>query len=144
MSKASLNFRLWALIERSPDIEGEWVAHCLDVDVVSQGTSVMHALDMLGEAVMMTIVEDLDGGSDPLLRRAPNEYFERLHKVVMSGDRVPREVALAADQGNFIYAVSFGVVVDKVKASTKASKAKKRHASGKIPAQHQPVFLAHA
>ena len=51
MSEAvTRTFSCWALIYPSLDVEGEWVAHCLDFDIVSQGTSPGHAGTMIREA----------------------------------------------------------------------------------------------
>jgi predicted RNase H-like HicB family nuclease len=80
-------FSCWAIIRPAEDIPGEWVAHCLDFDVVSQGRSPEHALDMIQEATAMTICDDLNGDRDPMVRRAPGEDWALLYEVVRKGTR---------------------------------------------------------
>ena len=47
------------LLSRSDQVEGQWVAECLDIGLVTQGDSVQHAMEMMLEAVMLVIAEDL-------------------------------------------------------------------------------------
>lgn len=48
----------WVIFEPLAGIPGKWSAHCLDTDVVSQGTSLSHAFRMIVEAVEMILEED--------------------------------------------------------------------------------------
>ena len=68
------------VFKRADDVPGEWVGHCLDLDVVTQGTSLEHVLSMLGEACFMTVCDDVRSGRDPLDRRAPQSYWD-LHSL---------------------------------------------------------------
>ena len=61
---------------------GVWVAHCLDLDVVTQGVSLMHALDMALEATRMVLDADAGSGRNPLERRAPQKYWEKLYRLM--------------------------------------------------------------
>ena len=67
--------RLWLKVSRARDVPGEWVAHCLDFDVVTQGNSRAHALRMVREAVEIVVREDLAAGRNPHARRAPPEFW---------------------------------------------------------------------
>ncbi|MFO0586766.1 MAG: hypothetical protein U0441_04475 [Polyangiaceae bacterium] len=82
-------YNLWFFVKRAEDVPGQWVAHCLDMDVVTQGSSISHALHMLVEAVAMSIVHDQQHGKDPFAgRRAPEEYWEELYSLQERGERV--------------------------------------------------------
>lgn len=77
---------VWALIQPAETIPGEWVAHCLHLDVVSQGRSIEHALDMLREALEMIVSDDIAQGLDPLDRhKAPDEDWLTLASVIKNG-----------------------------------------------------------
>lgn len=92
MVKHDYNF--WVLVQPSADVPGEWIAHCLEVDVVTQGTSINDAFKMAAEATTMVVCEDLAAGRNPLDRRAPDEFWAELWPVVNDGSRKSlREVA---------------------------------------------------
>lgn len=79
----------WAYIVRSDDLKDCWVAHCLDLDVVTQGHSPRHALDMIHEAVALALVDDLNHGLDPRERpRAPAECWEPLLRLFKKHSKV--------------------------------------------------------
>lgn len=60
------------------DLPGQWVAHCLDFDVMSQGDSLRHSLAMLSEALTIVVHEsDLSRH-----KRAPEEDWEEFRKVM--------------------------------------------------------------
>jgi hypothetical protein len=70
---------LTVLVTPAQDLPGQWVAHCLNIDIVTQGDSIQHALAMAREAVLMVVRDDLIRGRDPLQRRpAPEECWEPL------------------------------------------------------------------
>ena len=81
-------FNLWVLVKPSSDVQGEWVAHCLELDVVTQGRSIQHAFQMAAEAATMVVVDDLDAKCDPLDRRAPDQCWTDLWKLLKSGKPV--------------------------------------------------------
>jgi len=81
-------YNFWFVFQRAEDVPGEWVGHCLELDVVSQGTSLKHAAAMLGEACFMTVCDDLMASRDPLERRAPEEYWKALYHIVENGEKV--------------------------------------------------------
>jgi len=76
-------------VQRAEDVEGQWVSHCLDIDVVTQGTSLRNAIEMLCEAVTIVVREsDLSK-----LTAAPLEDWELLFSVQEKGERLPiREI----------------------------------------------------
>jgi hypothetical protein len=81
---------LWILLYRAPDVPDEWIAHCLDMDVVSQGTSFHHAMSMLEEAIVLVMRGDITQGRDPFKRvRAPDEEWVRLHTIQREGGFFP-------------------------------------------------------
>jgi len=74
------------VIERAPDMEGVWVAHCLDFDILSQGTSIAEAAQAVHEAVSVMLEDDFQRGLDPTQREAaPPECWERLNLVRRRG-----------------------------------------------------------
>lgn len=85
----STTLNLWAVARPAPDVPGEWVAHCLELDVMSQGSSLRQAFDMLSEAVQIAWNEDSRVGRDPLSHRAPDDCWAELWEVVNRGERGP-------------------------------------------------------
>lgn len=79
---------LWFVFHRAEDIPGEWVGHCLELDVISQGTSLSHTMRMLGEACAMVMVDDFLAKRDPQERRAPDEYWKALYSLIAHGEPV--------------------------------------------------------
>lgn len=75
-------YNFWVVV-RSCEIEGQWTAHILELDLVTQGNSIEHAFKMAGEAAGMVVVEDLKADRDPLTRRAPAECYAELASIVM-------------------------------------------------------------
>lgn len=81
---------LWLLIKPAPDVPNQWVAHCLDLDIVTQGNSMEHAFEMLREAVGMTVCDDLEAGRDPRRRKkAPQVCWDEWDRILKHGHRVP-------------------------------------------------------
>lgn len=75
---------LWVLVTREEGLPG-WGAHVLDLDVVTQGDTLDHAVAMAEEAAAMTLADDLARGLDPLRRRAPPADWEALHQIQREG-----------------------------------------------------------
>ena len=77
---------LWVLITPAPAMPEQWVGHCLDLDIVSVGTSISQALAMTAEAVSICVGDDLANGRDPLSRpKAPESDWQMLRKVTNLG-----------------------------------------------------------
>jgi hypothetical protein len=97
----------WARVYPAPDLPGEWIAHCLDFDVVTQGRDPLHAMHMLLEAVCLVVSSDVRRGADPLDRRADDEDWEPLWRTVNGGQSIDiREVSLAEAE-RFVFATQF-------------------------------------
>ncbi len=92
MGTASRTVRctLHTLITPAQDVPGLWVAHCLELDVISQGNDPEHALRAIAEAVEMVVEDDLERGDDPLevRTRAPEECWITLLRVMQTGQPV--------------------------------------------------------
>jgi len=84
-------FTCWVMIERSEDGDGSWIGHCLEFDIVSQGDSAHHALDMIHEATAMMLLDDLNDGVEPdaIRSRAPTELWQSLFTMMKMGERIP-------------------------------------------------------
>jgi predicted RNase H-like HicB family nuclease len=67
-----------------------WDAICLPLGVVTQGDSVAHAFEMLTEAVLMVIDDDLECGRDPLKTRkaSPVELWQKWVQINATGEAV--------------------------------------------------------
>jgi predicted RNase H-like HicB family nuclease len=72
-SKPAVERTAWVVVAPAEDVPGEWLAHCLDLNVMSQGRSLFHALDMIVEAVDLVLEEDFKAGLDPFGRSASPE-----------------------------------------------------------------------
>lgn len=62
------DYWFWVVLRPSGEIEGEWLAHCLQLDLVTQGTSPQHAIQMAREAIELVVLDDLNHDLDPLDR----------------------------------------------------------------------------
>jgi hypothetical protein len=83
----------WFLFERSQQLPDTWVAHCLDLDVVTYGSSLDDALRMGIEAAQMALSDDLAAGLDSRRRRAPEEDWRRLYDLMANATkRIPVEM----------------------------------------------------
>ena len=78
-------YNFWVLAYPAPDLPGQWIGHCLDIDVFSHGDSLEHALRMTLEAAVIVVLDDVGQGRDPLDRRAPDEEWAPLWKLVTEG-----------------------------------------------------------
>lgn len=95
------------LIHREPHLDGQWVAHCLNWDLVSQGDSPAHAVKMIVEAIVLAIVEDSNEGLDPNDRSpAPEDLWKLFATTQQHGTRIsPADVdTLAAQAGETVIA----------------------------------------
>ena len=75
------------LIYEAPDIPGQWLAHCLNWDVVSHDHSPEKALYSLQEALTVVIEEDQKSGLDSASRRpAPDADWHLYQRVRGEGE----------------------------------------------------------
>jgi hypothetical protein len=75
--KLEIGFDFHILVYPAPDVEGDWVAHSLELDMIAQGTSQDHALQMLHEAFETVVRYNADHGLVPIqIRFAPPEAWQ--------------------------------------------------------------------
>ena len=117
-------YSVWVIARPSKDVEGQWVAHCVEFDVVSQGDSLDHAIRMVLEATSMVVLDDLQKHRDPRQRRAPEDHFETLSRVISSGQKVPLDLALADTSRKRLYAIPFRLALETRSVAPKKAKAK--------------------
>jgi len=93
------------LIRAADDLPDCWVAHCLNWDLVSQGSSPSHAIKSVAEAIVLAIEEDIAADLDPDDRLpAPAEDWELFQRTLQNGmrvaagdvDRLPGRTAVVA------------------------------------------------
>src|SRR5919197_6015084 len=82
-------YDLHIVIRPADDVPGQWVAHCLEFDVVTQGDNLAHAWSMIQEALEIVVVGEIRNGLDPARRAAPQEFWDELWTKLM-----PRTVNL--------------------------------------------------
>ena len=57
----------------------QWIAHCLELDLVTQGNTAEHAVEMIAEAIELVAESNVWHGQPPLtFRSAPAEDWDRL------------------------------------------------------------------
>ena len=78
---------MMVLVTPAASVPGQWVAHCLNLDVVTQGESIQHAFMMAREAVEQVVADDLAAGLDPLDRPSASEECWTLVEAIMRGGR---------------------------------------------------------
>jgi predicted RNase H-like HicB family nuclease len=111
----SRRYTLWVTVRRADDVPGEWVSHVLDLDVVTQGQSVQHALHMAREAAEMVILHDLNDSKDPLARgeTAPEECWSLLWRIQGRGRKLGSvqelDDVLSASKGTGVVQIMVGV-----------------------------------
>lgn len=69
------------LVYPAMDLHGQWIFHCLDLDIISQGSTPSHAFEMGLEAVRVTLTSN----ETKNLERAPKEYWALLRIILMRG-----------------------------------------------------------
>jgi hypothetical protein len=82
------SFQLHALIYRAPDLDDQWIAHCAEIDVISQGNSPAHAAHMIIEATSMCILDDLNDDFEPLDRGPNAEIAEKCAQILRHGTKL--------------------------------------------------------
>jgi predicted RNase H-like HicB family nuclease len=86
---------LSVLVTPAADLPDQWVAHCLQLDIVTQGNSIEHAFKMICEACELSMNADLEDGLDPFDREpAPDEDWNPYYAIMKQSiplSRVPAE-----------------------------------------------------
>ena len=73
----SIQFPLRVVVYPAPDVPGQWIAHGLETDIVTQGDSVDHAIEMMADAVGSLAEYHAERGLFPLrLTPAPREVWD--------------------------------------------------------------------
>lgn len=73
------------------------MSHCLDLDIVSQGNSAEHALDMIKEAIELVVIDDL--ANNRQRAHAPDECWEVWRKILSHGKKFdPSEIGKVASR----------------------------------------------
>jgi hypothetical protein len=82
---------LAVLVTPAEDLPGVWVAHCLQLDLVTQGPDIAAAIEMARAAILDVVNDDLAQGVDPLQGRgiAPREAWAVLDSVVRNARPLP-------------------------------------------------------
>jgi len=75
-----------AILKPSKDLKNQWVAHCLDLDLVTQGNSISHAYNMMIEAINIIIKCSNDMGVESG-KLAPEKYWSAA--VFLASDGYP-------------------------------------------------------
>ena len=72
-------FGLTVLIYRDEDCPGQFVAHCLEFDIVAVGSTRPRALVLLKELIEEAVLAAYDDGTeDELFNPAPRQYWRKL------------------------------------------------------------------
>lgn len=75
---------LHVVVHQAEDLPGQWVAHVLDFNVITQGLSPEDAIDMAREAAQI-VVEAITGGDAPIYHVSPLEDWGRFLRVCKTG-----------------------------------------------------------
>jgi predicted RNase H-like HicB family nuclease len=81
----SSKISLWFSIRPSVDVDGDWEAHCLQLDLVAQGQSRKEALELAVEAAEIHLAQRESDEDE----RAPEDLWPRL--CVAAEDAVNEE-----------------------------------------------------
>ncbi len=77
------------LIHAAEDVPGQWIAHCLNWDLISQGDSPSHAAKSMAEVIALAIDEDASEGLRAEDRGpAPATYWDVFRRTHQDGARV--------------------------------------------------------
>lgn len=71
--------KFWFIFEPSQDLPEKWVAHCLDLDVVTYGNSIVDARRMVLEACKIVIEENEKASRNSSLRGSNDHWIKLNH-----------------------------------------------------------------
>ena len=75
----TIEFPLRVMLYPAPDLKGQWIAHGLETDIVTQGDSAEHALAMMADALnAVTTYQAVRRRPLLRLRPAPREVWDLL------------------------------------------------------------------
>ncbi|GMV44039.1 MAG: hypothetical protein AMXMBFR64_57550 [Myxococcales bacterium] len=78
-------YTFWVHAYRADDLPGVWLAHVLDIDTVTQGSSLRDALEHAVDAATIVVGEDRAASRDLADRKAPEEFWEKLRSLFKEG-----------------------------------------------------------
>jgi len=104
-------FNLWVVVRPAEDLPDQWVAHCLDLDVVSQGNTFQQAMEMVFEASSMIVADDIVAGRDPSSRRAPENFWEELIAIVTTGQSFSFSTLVKGVDRKFVKSIASQMVL---------------------------------
>jgi predicted RNase H-like HicB family nuclease len=89
----TVEFPLRVVLYPAPDVKGQWIAHGLETDIVTQGDSAEHALAMMADA-LQTLAGQQALRRRPALRLppAPREVWD------LAADAVPLDLTAHVDR----------------------------------------------
>lgn len=84
-----IQHRLHAVVYPSRNLPGEWVSHCLELDLMSQGSSAHEAINLLVEAISLSAQWAMEEGLPPLeMKSAPPEAWKLYHDTPHGSDLI--------------------------------------------------------
>ena len=89
----TVEFPLRVVLYPAPDVEGQWIAHGLETDIVTQGDSAEHAMAMMADSVQTLAAHQALRRRPALrLRPAPKEVWD------LAADAVPLDLTAHIDR----------------------------------------------
>lgn len=83
----TMEFPLRVVLYPAPDLAGQWIAHGLETDIVTQGDSAQHALAMMADALQgLATYQAVRRRPSLQLRPAPREVWD------LAADAVPLDL----------------------------------------------------
>jgi predicted RNase H-like HicB family nuclease len=71
----------FSVLIQPAQVSGQWLAHVLELDVMTQGNSVAHAFDMAAEAAKLVCAEN----ERDAWRRSPEEDWRPFYEIMNDG-----------------------------------------------------------
>jgi hypothetical protein len=105
---------LWFIIQPS-EVEGDWEAHCLDFDIITQGETPRQALNIAIESADFTIRRCREEGRDPYEGSAPPEYWALRDQIIAVGTLVKTAEVLGVPRppsGCYLFNLNIEVKTD--------------------------------
>jgi predicted RNase H-like HicB family nuclease len=92
---------IWVYFERDPELGGTWVAHVLDLDLVTQGETLSEAIDMALDAAI-TVLADLVKHPGRIAEaytahRAPQEDWDKLWTLFERAPAKPLKIIVQSE-----------------------------------------------
>jgi hypothetical protein len=120
----------------APDVPGQWIAHCLDLDIVTQGESFKEAMMSICEAVDMALEEGAPEGYS----RAPEKFWELFKRISETGERAEMEDLFAREASKMAHTVVVGMMtVFPTTESKRPTEVKPSRRAWSLPSQQAQV-----